>query len=329
NATVENRLGGDMLYIRGNGDNVHQYFEENKTQRYSTQFTFDHIINESSSIQIKNSVSYFNRKIFIPNYGFEGTQTATFSEVNYVNNRGGSEWVAGINVWTDNFKEEQLTVFPLRNYDQATFGAFVQNTWKATDWLQLETGLRTDYVIDHGAVFLPRVSTLFRIAEGLTSRIGGGFGYKTPTIFTEDSERIQYRNVMPIDEETNKLEKSYGANADIHYRTNISEDWTLSINHLFFYTLLDNPLLLENPSATAYESTKSTEYIHTKISENKEKICYDDFKLFLLYTYTDTRIYENGTNTKYPSTPKPRINSLLMYEVADKWKIGLEAYYFG
>src|SRR5690554_7516769 len=48
---------------------------------------------------------------------------------------------------------------------------------------------------------LPRVSALFQIANGLTSRIGGGFGYKTPTIFTEESERIQYQNVMPIDED--------------------------------------------------------------------------------------------------------------------------------
>ena len=27
-------------------------------------------------------------------------------------------------------------------------------------------------------------------------------------------------------------------------------------------------------------------------------------------------------------TPKHRLNSILMYEVEDKWKIGLEAYYF-
>lgn len=73
NTTIENRLGGDMLYIKGKGDNTHQYFEENKTQRYSTQFVFDHTVNENSFVQIKNSVSYFNRNTAIPNYEFEGT----------------------------------------------------------------------------------------------------------------------------------------------------------------------------------------------------------------------------------------------------------------
>ncbi|OFM85042.1 TonB-dependent receptor [Weeksella sp. HMSC059D05] len=328
NTTIENRLGGDMLYIKGKGDNTHQYFEENKTQRYSTQFVFDHTVNENSFVQIKNSVSYFNRNTAIPDYEFEGTQTATFTEASYTHIKEKSEWVTGVNIWTDNFKEKQITAFPLRDYNQTTFGAFVQNSFRATDWLQLETGLRTDYVIDYGAVFLPRVSALFQIANGLTSRIGGGFGYKTPTIFTEESERLQYQNVMPIDDKTNKLEKSYGANADINYRTYIGEDWSFSINQLFFYTYLDNPLLLENSSANLYQFVNSPGYIHTKGTETNIKIGYDDFKLFLGYTFTDTRLIENGTNTENPLTPKHRINSVLMYEIEDKWKIGLEAYYF-
>ncbi|MDK7376122.1 TonB-dependent receptor [Weeksella virosa] len=328
NTTIENRLGGDMLYIKGKGDNTHQYFEENKTQRYSTQFVFDHTVNENSFVQIKNSVSYFNRNTAIPNYEFEGTQTATFTEASYTHSKEKSEWVTGVNIWTDNFKEKQMTAFPLRDYTHTTFGAFVQNSFKATDWLQLEAGLRTDYVIDYGAVFLPRVSALFKIANGLTSRIGGGFGYKTPTIFTEESERIQYQNVMPINDKTNKLERSYGANADINYRTNIGDDWTFSINQLFFYTYLDNPLLLQNPSANLYQFINSSGYIHTKGTETNIKIGYDDFKLFLGYTFTDTRLIENGTNTENPLTPKHRINSVLMYEIEDKWKIGLEAYYF-
>ena len=328
NTTIENRLGGDMLYIKGKGDNIHQYFEKNKTQRYSTQFVLDHLITQNSSFQIKNSVSYFNRNTTIPDYEFEGTQIATFTEANYTSSTEKSEWVAGINMWTDNFKEKEFTAFPLRDYNQSTFGAFVQNSWKATDWLNLEAGIRTDFVVDYGAVFLPRVSALFQIAEGLTSRIGGGFGYKTPTIFTEESERIQYQNVLPIDDKTNKLEKSYGTNADINYRIRIGEEWSFSINQLFFYTYLDNPLLLENPSTNLYQFVNSPGYIHTKGTETNIKIGYDDLKLFLGYTYTDARLNQYGTNTESPLTPKHRINSVLMYEIEDKWKIGLEAYYF-
>lgn len=245
NTAIENRIGGDIHFIQGKGDTIHSYFEENKTQRYSTQLSFDHKFNDKSFFNFKNSVSYFNRIINIPNYSFDGTQTATFTEASYTNVREKTEWVAGVNLWTDNFQEKQLDTFPLRNYDQITFGAFAQNSWKATRWLNLETGFRADYVIDYGIALLPRVSALFKITDKFSSRLGGGFGYKTPTIFTEESERIQYQNVMPIDKNINKLERSYGGNVDFNYRTAFGEKVTFSINQLFFYTYLNNPLLLD------------------------------------------------------------------------------------
>lgn len=87
NTAIENRIGGDIHFIQGKGDTIHSYFEENKTQRYSTQLSFDHKFNDKSFFNFKNSVSYFNRIINIPNYSFDGTQTATFSEASYTNIR--------------------------------------------------------------------------------------------------------------------------------------------------------------------------------------------------------------------------------------------------
>jgi iron complex outermembrane receptor protein len=46
-----------------------------------------------------------------------------------------------------------------------------------------------------------------KLAPKFSSRLGGGLGYKTPTIFTED-ESIQYQNVLPINSDVNKLEKA-------------------------------------------------------------------------------------------------------------------------
>ncbi len=271
NTAIENRIGGDIHFIQGKGDTIHIYFEENKTQRYSTQLSFDHKFNDKSFFNFKNSVSYFNRIINIPNYSFDGTQTATFSEASYTNVREKTEWVAGVNLWTDNFQEKQLDTFPLRNYDQITFGAFAQNSWKATKWLNLETGFRADYVIDYGIALLPRVSALFKITDKFSSRLGGGFGYKTPTIFTEESERIQYQNVMPIDKSINKLERSYGGNVDFNYRTAFGEKVTFSINQLFFYTYLDNPLLLHYQTNGLYQFINSAGHIDTRGTETNIK----------------------------------------------------------
>ncbi len=108
----------------------------------------------------------------------------------------------------------------------------------------METGLRGDYVKDYGFALLPRISASFKITPKLTSRLGGGFGYKTPTIFTEESERLLYKDILSISTTTNKLEKSYGANWDVNYKTSFDE-FTFSLNQFFFYTYLENPIFLE------------------------------------------------------------------------------------
>ncbi|WP_406843471.1 TonB-dependent receptor plug domain-containing protein [Flavobacterium soyae] len=328
NTVFENRIGGDINYIKDQSSYPESYFEKNKTQRISTQFTLNHKFNEKESLTLKNSFNNFSRVITIPDYIFDGLQNSTFSEITYSYNGKISEWVTGANLYTDNFKENSATSFPLRNYNQITYGAFVQNTVKAKQWLDIETGLRGDYVVDYGFSFLPRVSALFKINPKLTSRIGGGLGYKTPTIFTEESERIQYRNVLPINSDFNTLEKSYGLNFDVNYKTNLTEDLSLTLNQLFFYTNVDNPLILTPLPNDIYQFVNVDGYLDTKGTETNVKLGYKDFKLFLGYTYTDASIDNNGIKSENPLTAKHRLNNVLMYEVEDKWKAGLEAYYY-
>jgi outer membrane receptor for ferrienterochelin and colicin len=328
NTVFENRIGGNIDYIKDESSYPNSYFEKNKTQRISTQFTFTHNFNKKESVIFKNSFNNFNRVVTIPNYIFDGLQNSTFSEFAYSYNGAISEWVAGANLYTDDFKEDGNTAFPLRDYNQITYGAFAQNTIKATHWLDIETGLRADYVVDYGVSLLPRFSALFKINNQLTSRIGGGLGYKTPTIFTEESERIQYQNVLPVDSDFNTLEKSYGVNFDINYKTYIANDISLSFNQLFFFTNVDNPLVLTPFADDNYQFVNIDGYLNTKGTETNVKLGYKDFKLFLGYTYTNASIDDSGLKSENPLTSKHRLNNVLMYEVEDQWKVGLEGYYY-
>jgi len=107
------------------------------------------------------------------------------------------------------------------DYNHLTYGAFVQNNWWISSLLSLETGLRADYQNEYGIFVLPRFSTMFTFTETLTARVGGGLDYKTPTIFTEDAERIQFRNVLPINVDETEAENSIGGNLDVNYRGSI------------------------------------------------------------------------------------------------------------
>lgn len=329
NTAFENRIGGDMHYIKNKPEAGHTYFEKNKTERVSTQFLLDHIFGNHEHFIVKNSLSYFNRNLTTPGYQFDGTQYSTFTEASYANHGEQFEWIAGANLWTDQFKETMPANGPKRNYNLNTVGAFVQNTWKAAEWMHVETGLRADYVMDYGLAFLPRVSALLKFSPAFTSRIGGGMGYKAPTIFTEESERIQYQGVSGINKDQNRLEHSYGGNWDLNYQTLLFNDQlTLSINQLFFYTYITKPLILKPNRDAGYQFVNIDGHIDTRGTETNVKLGYADFKLFLGYTFTDARIRQNGLHQQNFLTPKHRINSVLFYEVEDKWKAGLEAYYF-
>jgi iron complex outermembrane receptor protein len=279
-------------------------------------------------MDIRNSYSYFGRVITIPDYVFDGIQKSTFSEINSSYAGEQTEWVVGVNFWTDVFKEKQIDkkIVPL-DYEQLTGGIFVQNLSRLTDRFSIESGLRGDYVADYGFAFLPRLSALFKINRHWTSRVGGGLGYKTPAIFTEESERIQYQNVLPTSSDVNKLERSYGANADVNYQTLIADNITFSVNQLFFYTRLNNPLRLLFRSDGNRQFHNIDGHTDTKGMETNVKVGYGDFKFYLGYTLTDAVVKENVSRYRNPLTPKHRINAVLMYEVEEKWRAGLEAYY--
>ena len=329
NSMLENRLGGDMHYIREEDVGGHTYYERNKSQRHSVQLNFNHWFSETSKLNLKSSATYFKRTIELPDYLFDGTQWTTFSELAYSQTHKNVEWVGGLNLWTDHFSEHPQQGGMLRDYNQTTFGAFVQGNADMASWLSIEAGLRTDYVIDYGMSVLPRLSLLFKPSEKWSSRLGGGLGYKTPTIFTEESERIAYRNVLPINDKTNKIERSWGINWDVNFTTGLWDDRvTLSINQLFFYTKLNNTLLMKPLGNGQYQMQNIDGHTDTRGLETNIKIGWGHLHYYFGYTYTHTETMEDGRHYENILTPRHRLNNVLMYEVEDKWKIGFEAYYY-
>jgi len=329
NATIENRIGGDLHYIKGNGDANHAYFEENKTGRYSTQVTLNHQLSTAAQLTFKNSVSYYDRTINLPAYEFSGTQLSSYTEANYAYNGEKTDWVAGLSLLTDHFGEDLTRNFPLRSYTHNTLGGFIQNTWNATPTFTLETGLRGDYHNRYGFFALPRISGLWKASNHFSARLGGGMGYKAPNLFTEDAERIQFRNVLPVDVAATRAERSYGANLDLNYKTALFDDAvSFSLNQLLFYTRINNPILLTALANGNLQYQQPRADLNTKGLETNLKLTYADFKLFVGYTLAHVTQHIENTISPYPLVSRHRLNNVLMYEIEDKWKIGAEAYYF-
>jgi iron complex outermembrane receptor protein len=326
NLSQEERLGGSMDYIQGKTV-TDPYFESNTTDRISTELTFTTQWAETQSLTFKNSLNLFSRAIGIPDYRFDGKQVSSFSELNWSSTKSNSSWISGLNLWTDRFTQSQGDLSKPLDYSLTTLGAFVQNIWNANEKWTVESGFRLDHLDTEGFFPLPKLSVLYTPNSALTLRIGGGLGYKSPTVFTEETERIQFRRVAPIDYGKLQSERSAGANLDINYRLALGEELSLVANTLLFVTQIQNPLLLEK-STTGFEFVQPEGTFQTQGVEVNLKWNYRDFKLFAGYTLADVTQEVNGQKSLYPLVARHRLNNVLMFEKHENFRIGLEAYYF-
>lgn len=327
NGTYDDRIGGDITKIENGEDGIHQYTEENNSKRLSSQFVYETRLDSVSSLQIKNSVSFFDRNLSVPNFNFDGKQTNTFTEITYNRTSEKTDWIIGANLYTSNFDENDNA--PLqRDQKDVTFGAFVNNIYDISDNWILETGLRADYNNDFGFFPLPRVSLLYKNDSGFSSRIGGGLGYKIPDIFTEEAEYINFENVLAIDKSTVDAERSYGINFDVNYKTRLSDEIGFSVNQLFYVTAINDGLLLNSTGNGLFQFENAPDEIFSKGAETNIKFTYKDFRWFLNYAFIDTKLNYLPGNPQKPLTARHNAGSVLMYE-SDKWRIGYETYYTG
>ncbi len=329
NAGFENRIGGDMQVIDNKSDATHTFFERNNSNRYSTQAKFEKTFDNKNILTIKNSLGYFNRKIEKQTYNFEGQQIATFTEANYLIQNEKSEWNLGANLVSDNFKQINLVADKLDYYNVA-FGIFAQNNLNITEKFILESGLRLDITNRSNVFVLPRLSLLYKINEKLSSRFGGGLGYKSPTIFSEETEEKAFQNINSLDFSKVSSEKSYGLNADVNYKTTLFEEVSFAINQMFFYTIIKNPLVLNPvPLTVNYAFENANGNIETKGFETNVKLRFEDVSCYIGYTYIDAQRNFDNNSTVNPLTAKHRINANLMYEWEEKLRIAYEVFYVG
>lgn len=329
NATLEERSGGNLDAIEREQGTANEFIQENLTNRYSYQLSYEKNWDNNRSLNIKGSLLHFDRDINQFNYSFKGEQLASFSEANYAFGTERSNWLVGANFYSDRFKEGDLRTND-RSYEQNTFGVFAQQDLSFNDRWGLESGFRLDYNDDYGWFALPRVALLYKATSKISYRLGGGLGYKAPSIFTEDTERLAFRNLRAFNLNDLDAERSYGGNFDINYKTALGNDWTFSLNQLFYYTQLRKPLVLqENMGSGTFFFENASGPVSTQGLETNLKLTYKDFKFFLNYALIDTKLQYTNDDRQKPLTARHNIGAVLVYEQHGKWRIGLESYYTG
>lgn len=334
--TNEIREGGDIRLLNHEyPDSSHFYKETNDISRNTTQIKLDHKLNNKNSIAFRNSFNFFHRGLELSSaplsgeYRFAGSQVSSFSEFSFTNKTEKGVFISGLNFYTDQFNETPLQSTVLRDEEFQTTGAFMQYTRDLGKIISLEAGLRADYVTNDKVYILPRLFTLFKWTQKLTTRIGGGMGYRNPTIFNQESELLGYKNVLPVDKGKVRAEESYGGSADIVFKSRVGEKCFIHINQMVFYTYLKKPLVLFDTGMVSgvYHFTNAHGQTQSWGLETFFKFGFYDFVLFVGYTYTDATSILNGKSQEFTLTPKHSLKGDLLYSLPGKWRIGFDYEY--
>ena len=330
--TFENNIGGDINVIKGNTDQIHQYFEKNKTKRNSYELIFEQKFSDRSKLSFKNSLSNFNRD-FLSNTNFiDAKQQNYFSELSYVKPLNKMIWVLGTDFQGSKFTPESFKYFQISQFENNSIGIFVQNTLKLNK-TNIETGIRQDFTNNFGSFFLPQIAVIHHFNENWGIRGGIGLGYKIPNSLTTSVYDYPLENLLPINVKTTKAEKSVGYNFEFNYKKVFDGDEdgeknSIFINQAFFLTQINNPIIGNTDNNGNIEFRNEEKAIVSKGFDTYIKAIIDEWELYIGYTFTIAENKYLAKNQSIPLTPKNRFAMTALKEF-NTWKAGVEASFTG
>jgi len=247
NSHYEERNGGDMQVLSRETNQQHQFFIQNQSYRTTLHVNWENTINKTDKFIFKGTISQFNRNITSNVFGMKARQRSYFTEASYLKKSYKHDVVIGLNLSGDNFKKRLPDSSQISNFKYFTVGFFAQDDWHIHPKLTAELGLRGDLNVDYDVFILPRVSILYKINKDLNTRIGGGLGYKIPSVFENDLDERQYK-FLHLDADVS-AEKSSGLNWDINFKKR-SGKFSVTVNQSLFITRINQPLVIVQAGQT-------------------------------------------------------------------------------
>jgi len=335
----EDRNGGDMTVLNGTSSPTHQFFNQNKTLRNTLDGVWEKKLNDGGVLTAKANYSIMNRDIITNVFGMSGKQSSWYSEVAYTKKFIVHNIVLGINFNGENFTKQLPDSSLLPNDAFTTLGAFIQDDWKLNDQLTLQSGIRLDHNNTYGNFLLPRMSLMYKVTKSVTMRMGGGAGYKTPSLFNSEMDERDYHYLQGFLPGI-QSEKSVGFNYDVNYKTRLNK-WELTLNQTIFYNEVNHPIvytLSSNylplypgyiPNARVYQYSNQSNSISSKGMESYVQAMKAPYEIYFGYVYTDAYRNYNTTNPHLPLIAKHKFATVFAYEFNEDFKAGIESSYTG
>lgn len=328
--SYEDRNGGDMQVLDNKASTQHLFFIRNKSLRNTGDITWEKKLPSNAQFTLKASVSHFNRDVQTQLFGMRAGQLTWYTEAAYARKTERHNRVAGMNFNGDDFKRHLPDSSLIPDEQNRTVGLFAQDDWKWNDRFTLQSGLRIDLHDRYGTFVLPRLSLMYKMNPEITMRLGGGLGYKTPTLFNSEIDERDYRYLAGYALSV-KAERSLGMNYDINYKKKWGE-WELVLNQTFFYNQITAPLVLQKAGLVSpvYFYANESERLQTAGFETYIQARHAELEMYVGYVYTHARRdYAPVTQRNLPLIARNKFATVIAYEFSEHFRAGIEAAHTG
>ena len=247
-------------------------------------------------------------------------RSTLFSEASLAGGDARTTWLVGAAVQSDRFRSPDFAAFDYRYTVPGVFAQVEQNIGEA---VTVAGSARLDEHSRYGTYLSPRLSVLYK-PEGWTVRGSVGRGFFAPTPFVEEIESAGLSRLEPLS----------GLMAEI------AETASLDIGRVFGRTEL-NASVFASRVDNAVTLVPSVGGAGVRLSNNTGQTRTHGFELLVRHRWREllvsgsyvlvdaTEADPRGGRQSVARTPRHTLGAVALWEVEDRGRIGVEAFYTG
>ncbi len=327
---TEDRRGGVMNAPDSAIGKAAPYIETNNTNRFDIATSLTWKQSENNTGTLRAAATRLTRDSYFGAVPFKGTQNIRFADAQYVDKVGPHTLQIGASLQEDAFDDRTPNRALSRSYDYVDVGTWIEDEAAfGSEWSTVAS-TRIDHHNALGTFVTPRASILFKPEPILSLRLGGGMGFKAPTIFVEDAEAIGFRNTTLFPGIV--AERAQSATFDVNCHSPLFGTIAAKFDAALFVTELDHALLANSDSlaAGAIHIQNASGPTTSRGFEFTSDLSLDELRFTASYAYTDVQQTNNNKTYELPLNPRNWLGLTLSYEDEEEgFRTGVEAYYIG
>ena len=247
-------------------------------------------------------------------------RSTVFGEASLAGGNAQTNWLIGAAIQSDQFRSPEFAAF---DYRYTVPGVFAQIEQSLGETLTISGSARVDVHNRYGTFVSPRLSVLFKPAEW-TVRGSVGRGFYAPTPFVEEIESAGLSRLAPLS--GLKAEVADTASIDVGRVFGRTE-----LNASVFGSRVNNAVaLVPLAGGTGVRLVNNPGQTRTRGIELLVRHRWRELLISGSYVFVDaTEPDPLGGRQRVARTPRHTAGIVALWEVEDKGRIGIEAFYTG